>query len=177
MEFPLEPCQVNDPAIQNATTASSTTISKSGSKSSGGSTSGGAASTTVDAGDVTLIAPLTDVIQGREVFRWGSSVELQPGQAYEMVFWEPGQDPMITGFSLVGAKPATEIAVNLDKAVRFVPQLESGKEYQWGVLVVQRTPYNRLKFLGGGHQFTFLSESGEGGGSANSGPLPGTAGK
>ena len=176
MDFPLEPCAVDlDGSADAESDNSGSALSKSGATSEAGETT---SSSATGPGGVTLVSPLDDVIGGRETFEWQSSGALESGQAYEMVFWESGQDPLTAGFAVAGAKPASEITVNLDKAVQFVPQLESGTDYLWGVLLVQQAPYARLKLLGGGHEFTFLAASTtSSGGDSGSGPLPGTGGK
>ena len=106
---------------------------------------------------VNLVGPLNAELGGQQVFRWAPVGELQPGQAFELVFWRPGQDPLVDGFSPIGARPAPEVRVDLDATSSSLPQLNFGTDYQWGVLLVEMDPYRRLSYLGGG-QFFRLTE-------------------
>jgi uncharacterized protein YraI len=124
-------------------------------------------------GGVVLLQPVEARLSGRQTFRWQTNVELKPNQGYELVFWEGGQDPIAKGFGLV--KPTTETSVNvdLDKLRSILSQLTYGKEYQWGVLLVQLHPYRRLQLLGSGHRFLFATpESAGGGGIGERPPTP-----
>jgi uncharacterized protein YraI len=102
---------------------------------------------------VTLISPLTAQFDGRQEFEWQANFALAPDQFFELVFWEPGQDPMLNSFSPVGASTATRVLVNLTKARASLSQLRLGADYQWGILLVTLHPYRRLQYLGGGHPF------------------------
>ncbi len=126
----------------------------------------------VFAGDVTLLEPLAPALAGRLLFRWATSAQLGPNQGYEMVFWKPGQDPMVAGFSPIGARPDTEVRVNLEDTASSLTLLNFGEDYQWGVLLVQLEPYQRLAYLGGAHPFRFVSSGGGGGGSDEDAPRP-----
>ncbi|MEZ4713887.1 MAG: protein kinase [Caldilineaceae bacterium] len=128
-------------------------------------------------GSVTLLGPLDAVLRGRQVFRWSSSITLRGNQYYEMVFWPVGADPLIAGFSPVGAGVATEVVADLDKAASNLSHLLiGGQEYEWGVLLVELNPYRKLQYLGGGHRFRFeFSNSGGGGGGGGGGSAPPTA--
>lgn len=123
---------------------------------------------------VNLVEPLGSQLGGRQVFRWTPVGDLQPGQAFELVFWRPGQDPMSDGFSPIGARPEAEVRVDLDATSSSLPQLNFGSDYAWGVLLVELDPYRRLAYLGGGHPFRLieLSPSNVGGdASDDSGPV------
>jgi len=104
-----------------------------------------------------VIEPLDDVLQGRRTFAWETDIELGPNQMFELVFWPEGGDPMIDGFSPVGARPTTEVGVTLDQAADLLPNLLiSSRNYRWGVLLVAFDPeYRRLQHLGGDHLFRF----------------------
>jgi hypothetical protein len=105
---------------------------------------------------LTLVRPLETVLRGRLTFEWKTDIVLASNQAFEMILWQAGQDPMAHGFSPVGAGAASVVSVNLDKAAESLPHLlESGNVYQWGVLLVEVNPYRRLQYVGGGHQFRF----------------------
>lgn len=86
-------------------------------------------------------------------FSWRAvAVQLQPTEGFEVVAWELGQDPFTSSFGLHG--PVRAETVNIDLSVILQSKLlQPGKSYQWGVLLVDTTPYTRLQFLGGGHLF------------------------
>lgn len=102
---------------------------------------------------VTLVEPLEGTLFGRRVFRWAGSVDMQPGQMYELVFWPAGGDPMVDGFGPVGAQPANEVTVDLGATADHLAQFMYGRDYEWGILLVSTEPYQRIRYLGGGHPF------------------------
>lgn len=105
--------------------------------------------------NITLIRPLDATLRGRVTFEWLSKIPLDTTQAFEPVLWLPSQDPLENGFGLAAASSATTISIDLDQAADRLPQLQAGRDYKWGVLVVNRNPYQRLIFLGAEHQFRF----------------------
>ncbi|MEM7129526.1 MAG: protein kinase [Chloroflexota bacterium] len=117
---------------------------------------------------VTLLGPFDPILRERVVFSWQSNITLQGNQYYELVFWEPGQDVMAHSFGPVGAKTETTVSVNLDAASDAIPQFASGRDYQWGVLLVELNPYRRISHLGGSQLFRYERSGGNGGG----GPRP-----
>ncbi|MBV7338471.1 hypothetical protein KFU94_61665 [Chloroflexi bacterium TSY] len=104
---------------------------------------------------VELVEPLDSILSGRRTFAWRTDIQLAPNQAFEMIFWEVGTDPLIDGFSPVDAGKEKAVSVDLQKAARSLTQLKSGQEYHWGVLLVTTRPYQRLQFLGATHRFRF----------------------
>lgn len=76
---------------------------------------------------------------------------------------------MVKGFGMAEPRTSTSVEVNLD-ALDQTPShpLDPGP-YQWGVLLVQTKDYLRLRYLGGGWQYTFNRQS------AASGYAPSTA--
>jgi hypothetical protein len=118
-----------------------------------------------------LVEPLDATLNGRRTFRWSANVTLQANQRFELVFWLVGQDPLRDSFGPVGASTETAITVNLDKTVEVLPdRLMPGHDYEWGVLLVEVEPYQRLQFLGGGHRFHFELSGGGGGGGRSGSP-------
>jgi uncharacterized protein YraI len=122
---------------------------------------------------LTLLQPLDARLFGRRSFRWQTSITLEPNQGFELVFWEAGQDPLAKGFGLVGPKTESAVDVDLDKMDLLLPQLQSGKEYAWGVLLVQIRPYRPLQYLGGGHRFLFGAPASAGGSDGGGDAAPG----
>ncbi|MEZ4713884.1 MAG: protein phosphatase 2C domain-containing protein [Caldilineaceae bacterium] len=114
---------------------------------------------------VELISPNDgDSTSSRIFFKWEANFELGVNQAFELVFWRPGQDPMRDGLGLAGAGPLASVAVSADAAAQ---KGVGNTELEWGVLLVNLQPYGRIQFLGGGdREFRFEgSSSGGGGGS------------
>ena len=82
---------------------------------------------------------------------------------------------MAQSFGPVGANDQIAVSVDLDKASNAIPQFSAGRDYQWGVLLVELNPYRRLRYLGGGHTFRFERTGGGGSGGAGGGSPPATA--
>jgi hypothetical protein len=121
-------------------------------------------------GSVTLLEPLTSVLQGRPTFRWTTDVRLAENQYFELVFWSVGRDPMNSSFGPAGSIKESSLTVDLDKAADALPNLlQVGQEYQWGILLVELNPYQRVQYLGGGQRFRFERSSGGGGGVGDGG--------
>lgn len=111
---------------------------------------------------ITLLSPFEAVLSGKQTFRWSSTLTLAENQYYELIFWKVGQDPMKSGFGPIGSKKELEATFDLDKVSddfaknQNGPQLESGRDYIWGVLLVEFEPdYRRLQYLGEGQQFRY----------------------
>ncbi|MEZ4660709.1 MAG: serine/threonine-protein kinase [Caldilineaceae bacterium] len=124
-------------------------------------------------GSVSLIEPLENPLRGKRTFRWSTTMTLSGNQEFELVFWPENGDPMRDGFGPVGTTKGTQIEVNLDKSIDILAQLEAGRNYRWGVLLVTQSPYNRIRYLGGNHLFRIeYSSSSSGGSSGGSKPSP-----
>lgn len=109
---------------------------------------------------LTLLEPLRSELSGRQTFRWVTDAVLGENEAFEMIFWEVGKDPLNDGFGPFGTTTISRIEGNLDifaseTGTRF---LVRGREYEWGVRLVQTNPYIRLRYLGGAHQFYYGGE-------------------
>ena len=110
---------------------------------------------------VLLIGPRSSILQGEQNFRWISNVALRPGQLFELVFWEEGQDPIVNGFGPVGAKAETSLIIDMDEFAETFAFFNPGQSYQWGILLVTESPYRRLRFLGGSSPFRFATDRGD----------------
>lgn len=121
---------------------------------------------------VTLVQPLNSSLSGPQTFSWATDIVLAENQAFEMVFWEVGQEPVANGFSPPGAVRATSVTIDLD---RFAASeqgsrlLIRSRRYQWGVLLVETSPFKRLRHLGGAHTFVFGAEGSSNSGNGSSG--------
>lgn len=115
---------------------------------------------------VNLGGPLLPQLAGLKEFSWQPNFALGYGEAFELIFWRIGQDPMIHGFSPLEASGASTVLVDLEESIRRIPQLQNGYDYVWSVLLIQTHPYQRLKLLSPGHQFRLEKLSQGGGGSS-----------
>lgn len=105
---------------------------------------------------VTLLSPEEmDSGNGRRTFAWEADFRLPPDWAFELVLWKPNQDPLTTGFGLAAPTRNTSISVDLNELDHTLGNLLQPGLYEWGVLLVQVSPYQRLAFLGDAHRFRF----------------------
>ncbi|MEM7127353.1 MAG: protein kinase [Chloroflexota bacterium] len=97
---------------------------------------------------------------GRIIFEWSSNFEPRNGQGYELVFWRPGQAPVANSFGLAASTNNTSVAVDLSALDNALGDLLEPGIYNWGVLLVQKDPYRRVQYLGGGWQYEYIRSSG-----------------
>lgn len=106
---------------------------------------------------IQLLAPADGLITpGLLLLRWSANFDLPHEQHYEVVAWLEGQEPFAQGVSLAPLTSTTEIHVDLallDRALgpRFNPGI-----YQWGVMLVQRSPYQRIALLSNTQTFYYV---------------------
>jgi len=115
------------------------------------------------AGAVQLLQPV-DNSAGNESqrFQWVASVRPGEGQAFELVFWRAGQNPLANGFGLAAPTTNNEISVDLSALDSRLGDLLEPGEYLWGLLLVQTDPYQRIQFMGAQNNFRFYREGGSG---------------
>ncbi|MCB0070711.1 MAG: hypothetical protein KDE20_04600, partial [Caldilineaceae bacterium] len=113
---------------------------------------------------------------GRQMFIWEVPYEPRANQAFEVIFWKKGADPLDAGFGIAAPTTAQSVAVDLDMLDRELGSLLEPGEYNWGVLLVQVSPYQRLQFLGGSRTFDFARGS-SGGASASKAPSSPSSGE
>jgi hypothetical protein len=107
---------------------------------------------------------------GQQRFAWRTTLAPAEGQAFELIFWRNGENPLANGFGL--AAPTTTDNVTVDLAMlddQLGDRLEPG-EYRWGVLLVRVSPYERLHFFGASRMFSYFRSGGDsssGGGSSS----------
>ena len=89
-----------------------------------------------------LVAPAPGDVRGGEVtFSWQPTGLLPPGAAYEVVWWNKGEDPSAArGF----APPTTGSSLTTNLDVLYGTGLIHGPDLYWTVLVVNTSPYRRL---------------------------------
>jgi hypothetical protein len=94
---------------------------------------------------------------GEQTFTWSVVTgELAAGQAYELIFWSPGQDPLQDGFGLAEPTTGDQVTVNLDVLDSQPGYPLQGGAWQWGVRVVQTEPYRKLAMAGGPRTLIFV---------------------
>lgn len=110
--------------------------------------------------DIRLLSPLDGaIVEGTVTFEWEPFRSLQNGEGYEVIFWKPGQDPMIDGFSY--ALPINDALLSLDlTSLSKLPirPLEPG-EYRWSVRLVEMDPYRVLGVSGKQQTIFYEGES------------------
>ena len=106
---------------------------------------------------------------GDQLFEWRTTIQPAEGQAFELVFWPAGTDPMARGFGLAAPTTGNRISADLvDLDARLGDLLGPG-DYNWGLIMVQTDPYRRIQFLGQQHRFQYVRNAGSSGGGVSSG--------
>ena len=81
------------------------------------------------------------VLSGNVTFRWLPTGPLPQGAGYEVVWWNPGENPA----GARGMAPTTTgTSQVIDIGVLYDSHQMTGTSLYWAVLVVQRSPYQRL---------------------------------
>ena len=98
---------------------------------------------------------------GDQLFRWTTNVMPAEGQAFELIFWREGQDPLAQGFGLAEPTRSTSVTVDLTKEDDRLGALLDPGEYYWGVRLVETDPYARIDFVSDSRLFRYSgSQSG-----------------
>ena len=92
---------------------------------------------------------------GNTTFAWRANGAPEEGQAYEVIFWKDGKNPLVDGFGIAQPTRRNSITVDLDALDDRLDGLLDPGEYRWGVLLVNRDPYERLKFFGESRLFRY----------------------
>ena len=120
--------------------------------------------------EVTLAWPNDRVSgSGDQLFRWTTNVMPAEGQAFELIFWRDGQDPLTQGFGLAEPTRSTSVTVNLTKEDDRLGGLLDPGEYYWGVRLVETDPYARIDFVSDSRLFRYSGSQGGISGPINSG--------
>lgn len=112
---------------------------------------------------IALMEPAAGAVgSGDRLFRWQANHGLNGSQAFEMVFWRPGQDAIHDAFGPVGVtqRPAGGMRINLDEADVMLGALLDPGDYLWGVLLVETNPYRRIALLSEARAFRFERSGG-----------------
>jgi hypothetical protein len=103
---------------------------------------------------------------GERRFVWRTEFAPPEGQAFELVFWRPGENPIVNGFGLAAPTTANGVSVNLSMLDDQLGAMFDPGEYRWGVLLVRVSPYERLQFLGASRVFNYFRNGGDDGSSS-----------
>jgi hypothetical protein len=103
---------------------------------------------------------------GSRTFEWQSSYTPAEGEGFELVFWPPERDAMSAGFGLASPTNDTRLNLNLDKLDDILGTTFEPGPYNWGILLVRREPYERLRLLSEPRTFMYYraNDSGSSGG-------------
>lgn len=97
---------------------------------------------------VELLEPAeSHITSGVVLLRWSANFELGPQQNYEAVAWLDGQDPLRHGISLAPLTFGTQVKVDFARLESALRPLFTPGAYRWGVMLVQRNPYQRIALL------------------------------
>lgn len=125
---------------------------------------------TATIGDVQLVAPGNNAASsGLAEFQWTANFTPDPGLGFEVVFWKAGQNPLANGFGLAAPTTRNKVNVDLNALDASLGDLLEPGDYQWGVLLVRVSPYQRVKFMGQSRTFRFDRGSNDNGGGSSSG--------
>jgi hypothetical protein len=105
---------------------------------------------------------------GRLRFAWRTEFTPPEGQAFELVFWRDGENPLMNGIGLAAPTTTDGVTVNLSMLDHQLGELLEPGEHRWGVLLVRISPYERLQFFGASRMFRYV-RSGEGDSSSDGG--------
>ncbi len=124
---------------------------------------------------VKLLEPAAGAVgSGERLFRWQADHGLSDNEAFELVFWRPGQEAMRDAFGPVGVtqEGSGGMRINLDEADVLLGALLDPGDYLWGVLLVETNPYRRILLLSEARAFRFERSGGGDGGSGEGDPGP-----
>ena len=115
---------------------------------------------------VNLVVPNPGVSGADGVlFDWNASGTLAPNEAYELIFWKPGQDPLTQGFGLAAPTRGTQVRVDLTDLDNRLGALLDPGDYLWGVRIVTTEPeYSQVEFTGESRLFRYAGQSAGSGG-------------
>jgi hypothetical protein len=103
---------------------------------------------------------------GQRRFAWRTEFVPPEGQAFELIFWRDGEDPLVNGIGLSAPTTTDGVTVNLSMLDHRLGELLEPGQHRWGVLLVRISPYERLQFFGASRMFRYF-RSGDGGSSSD----------
>jgi hypothetical protein len=114
---------------------------------------------------------------GERLFEWVTTYTPAEGEGFELVFWPPEGNAMANGFGLAAPTNDTRLNLDLSKLDDTLGTTFEPGPYNWGILLVRREPYERLRLLSAPRTFIYYRASDNdssggtsgGGGGQNSG--------
>jgi hypothetical protein len=79
---------------------------------------------------------------------WQTSFVLSENEAFEVVFWNEGQDPIRDGIALAAPTTDDRLVVDLTALDSRQARLLEPGDYRYGVLLVRLSPYERVRYFG-----------------------------
>jgi hypothetical protein len=99
---------------------------------------------------VTLLEPAPgSALSGLAAFSWQANRPPLDNQALELVFWQPGQDPLNDGLGIIGynTEQAGMVWIDLPSIEKQLGDLFRPGDYLWGVRSIQIAPYQRYRMV------------------------------
>jgi serine/threonine-protein kinase len=98
-------------------------------------------------------------------FRWEPTFTLRPGEFFEVVLSQPGQDPFRRSYAVHGPTQEHQIMVTFSAALEDAVRNAIGRdflqpgEFQWSVLVVRTQPnYQRIESVSASRRFIYAPQ-------------------
>ncbi len=125
-------------------------------------------------GTVQLVAPAdNNAGTGLQQFQWTANFAPTPGLAFELVFWREGQSALGNGFGLAAPTTGNRVNVDLVALDQGLGALLDPGPYQWGILLVQTNPYQRIQLVSPTYRFRFERSGDSGSPSSDDGQSSG----
>jgi len=97
----------------------------------------------------------THTDSGRAYFSWETAVAPPIGQAFEIIFWKRGQDPVADGFGMNAPTRSNDVRIDLEALDKALGDLLLPGMYNWTVVLVNVSPYERLQIVADTREFVF----------------------
>ncbi|MEM7133046.1 MAG: hypothetical protein AAF702_42485 [Chloroflexota bacterium] len=110
----------------------------------------------------TSVPPAGSKAGGTQEFSWQSDIFLAKGDAYEVILWKPGDDPISTGFALTSPTTASSVQIKWDTLNDLLKDRLNPGIYEWGVLIITVEPYTRHQLIRPGTPIELLLDGSSG---------------
>lgn len=95
------------------------------------------------------------------IFSWQTSYAPAEGEAFELVFWPLDTDPLRAGFGMAAPTTGNQVRLDLPALDDMLGTMFEPGQYNWGILLVRTSPYERLRLLGEPHTFRYYRPGGD----------------
>lgn len=86
-------------------------------------------------------------LTGNVTFQWSANSALPLNQAFELIFWKPGQDALKNGFGLAPPSSKVQITIDLDALDKTLGDLFEPGDYHWGVRLLEKRNDEYIRVL------------------------------